>query len=120
MGRALRRGRGADRKKLEVYEERGQGMSGIDKGDYDMGCDPVSDKINDMVEDYTNGNDVQEFIEFTLDELDAVISQLETAARIATGYDSWTYPVDGDLRALRCAIETYMDKPVKRQANEPR
>lgn len=90
---------------------------GIDRGDHEWEYDPVGDSINDMVEDWTHSKDVQEWLCCTLLGCDMLIQDLQTAVRIATGSDWWQYPADGDLKALRGAIEVYLDKPVNGKQN---
>lgn len=86
--------------------------NGLDAGRHEMEYDPVSDKINDMVEDFTHGELVQRDIIAFMRIIDADISLIEYNVRCVTGIESWRYPVDGDLKALRGAIEAYVDKPI--------
>ena len=84
---------------------------GLDAGRHEMEYDPVSDNINDMIHDYEHGEDFQNMLWQICQDLRDEIQTVEAQVRIATGCDSWQYPTDGDMKALRGAIEAYLDKP---------
>lgn len=92
-------------------------MSGIDRGDHEWEYDPVSDKINDILDDYVHSEDFQDWLWQTLMDLRDHIQTIDAQVHQISGDTSWRYPVDGDLNGLRCAIETYYDKPHKGETN---
>lgn len=84
---------------------------GLDAGRHEQEHDPVSDSINDMIEDFTHAPYVQSYLRSVIESIDGLISDVESAVHNMPGCESWQYPSDGDLKALRGAIETYLDEP---------